>query len=83
MKKFFFQIVLLFFCGNLVAQESRSDSLIAISMEASGSHLAHTYYELALQLLDTLPDSALYFANQAELILIKSDPDRLLPPFLR
>ncbi|MFO7668964.1 MAG: tetratricopeptide repeat-containing sensor histidine kinase [Bacteroidales bacterium] len=83
MKKILFQIFLLLFCGIMVAQESRSDSLIAISMEATGTHLAHTYYELAIQLLDTLPDSALYFANQAELILIKSDPDRLLPPLFK
>ncbi len=28
------------------AQESKSDSLIALSMEANGSELANTYYEL-------------------------------------
>ena len=79
MKKILLQILLLLFCGAVLAQESRNDSLLALSKEFTGSERAFTYFELSEQLLDTLPDSALYFANQAEVILSKSDPDGMLP----
>ena len=83
MKKILLQIFILLFYGTLIAQESKSDSLIALSLEQTGNELANTYYELSRQLLDTLPDSALYFANQAELILNKSDPGGLIPTLFK
>ncbi|MDX2429516.1 MAG: tetratricopeptide repeat protein, partial [Bacteroides sp.] len=83
MKKILLHISLLFFFGAIFAQESTSDSLIALSREVSGSELAHTYFLLSEHLLDTLPDSALYYANQAEVILSKNDPNGLLPPLFK
>ncbi len=83
MKKFLLQIILLLFYASVVAQESRRDSLFALSREVTGSELAHVYYELSTQLLDSLPDSALYFANQAELIFNRSDPDAMLPTLFK
>lgn len=83
MKIYLLQILLLFFCGSLLAQESKSDSLIALSVERTGSELATTYYQLSQYLSDSLSDSALYYANQAELILTKSDPDGMLPPLFK
>jgi signal transduction histidine kinase len=64
---------------NSAAQLSKSDSLLSLSRSVSGNELARTYYELSVQVLDSLPDSSLYYANQAELILLKSDPENLLP----
>ncbi|MCP4312715.1 MAG: tetratricopeptide repeat protein [Bacteroidetes bacterium] len=83
MKRILLQIIALIFCGALTAQETASDSLIAIGLEASGSERANTYYKLSSQLLDSLPDSALFYANQAELILLKGDPEDLLPPLFK
>lgn len=83
MKKILLHISLLFFFGAILAQESTSDSLIALSREVSGSELANTYFLLSEHLLDTLPDSALYYANQAEVILSKNDPNGLLPPLFK
>ncbi|MCK4880934.1 MAG: tetratricopeptide repeat-containing sensor histidine kinase, partial [Bacteroidales bacterium] len=40
---------------------------------------ATTYYELSLSLQEEYPDSALYFANRAELMLQRNDPESLLP----
>jgi len=74
--------VLLIF-GTVFAQDSKNDSLIALSREVTGNDLAIAYFDLSGQLLDSLPDSALYFANQAELILTKSDPDGMLPPLFK
>ncbi|MCK4748694.1 MAG: tetratricopeptide repeat protein, partial [Bacteroidales bacterium] len=84
MKRILMQIpaVFLFFSIS-AAQDITNDSLLAASRVTSGTDLAQTYYELSVQLLDSLPDSALYFANQAELILLKSDPDNLLPPLFK
>ena len=45
----------------------------------SGDKLARTYYELSVELKEEETDSALHFANQAELILLKADPENLLP----
>ena len=84
MKKILLQITAVFlFLSISVAQDPGNDSLRAISRVTSGDDLAKTYYELSVQLLDSFPDSALYFANQAELILLKSDPDHLLPPLFK
>jgi len=83
MKKILLQILLLLFCGAVLAQESINDSLLALSKESTGSERAFTYFELSEQLLDSLPDSALYFANQAEVILSKSDPDEMLPQLFK
>jgi signal transduction histidine kinase len=60
-------------------QDASVDSLMALSMDASGSKLAGIYYELSLALQDLDSDSALYYANQAEIILTKNDPNLLLP----
>lgn len=53
--------------------------MIRLTSRLTGDALTRTYYELSLALRKTNPDSALYFANQAELILQKSDPENLLP----
>jgi signal transduction histidine kinase len=60
-------------------QDSRTDSLLSMAVEASDNKLATTYYELSLSLQDEFPDSALYFANRAELMLQRNDPQTLLP----
>lgn len=60
-------------------QDSRTDSLLSMTVEASDNKLATTFYELSLSLQDEYPDSALYFANRAELMLHRSDPRSLLP----
>lgn len=66
------------FCQNY-AQESRIDSLLNKSVAENDNELANTYYELSLSLQGEYPDSALYFANRAELILQRNDPESLLP----
>ena len=63
----------------LVAQESRVDSLLSQAVDASDNQLALTFYELSLSLQEEYPDSALYFANRAELILMRNDPESRLP----
>ncbi|MDF1576169.1 MAG: tetratricopeptide repeat-containing sensor histidine kinase [Bacteroidales bacterium] len=66
--------ILVLFCivswpfGNLHGQDYRTDN-----------EQATTYYELSLSLQKDFPDSALYFANRAELILQRNDPESLLP----
>jgi signal transduction histidine kinase len=63
----------------LYAQESRIDSLLNKASAATDNELAATYYELSLSLQDEFPDSALHFANRAELMLQRNDPGSLLP----
>lgn len=55
--------------------------LMALSMQAQETRelLPAEQYELSVQLIDSLPDSALYYANLAEVALQKSDPESLLP----
>ncbi len=81
------RIILLIFpfllSAALVARESKSDSLVAVSKQLSGSERAYTYIKLSSHLLDSLPDSALYYANQAELILNKNDPEGKLPSLFK
>ena len=60
-------------------QDTRTDSLLSMAVEASDNKLATTFYELSLSLQDEYPDSALYFANRAELMLQRNDPQSLLP----
>ena len=69
------------FCASslLYGQESRTDSLLNMAVAVSDNELATTYYELSLSLQSDFPDSALYFANQAELMLQRNDPESLLP----
>lgn len=65
--------------SHLNAQDSRTDSLLTIADVVTDNKLATTYYELSLSLQEEYPDSALYFANRAELMLQRSDPQSLLP----
>lgn len=64
---------------SLYGQESRTDSLLIRADEVTDNKLASTYYELSLSLQEEFPDSALYFANRAELMLQRNDPESLLP----
>ncbi|MEN8155575.1 MAG: tetratricopeptide repeat-containing sensor histidine kinase [Bacteroidota bacterium] len=66
-------------CNIVAAQDSGTDSLLLKSRKSAGSNLAMTYYKQANELLHSFPDSALYYANRAEIILQKGDPDNLLP----
>jgi len=50
-----------------------------MSVVATDNKLATTFYELSLSLQEEYPDSALYFANRAELMLQRNDPESLLP----
>lgn len=83
MRRILLLIFAFLFSAALVAQETKSDSLLAVSLQVSGSELAYTYIELSSQLLNSLPDSSLYYANQAELILIKNDPEGRLPSLFK
>ncbi len=65
--------------SHLYGQESRTDSLLNMAVEVSDNEPATTYYELSLSLRSDFPDSALYFANRAELMLQRNDPESLLP----
>jgi len=60
-------------------QDVKIDSLLNLTSVVTGEQLSRTYYDLSLELLEINPDSALYFANQAELLLKKDDPKNLLP----
>ena len=61
------------------AQETRTDSLLNLAPLQSDHELARTYYELSLALQAVYTDSALQYANRAESILQKNDPQNLLP----
>jgi len=65
--------------SQLSSQDSRVDSLLNMSVVVSDNELATTFYELSLSLQGEHPDSALYFANRAELMLQRNDPESLLP----
>lgn len=65
--------------GLLYAQDSRVDSLLNKVTGVNDNESASAYYELSLSLQEEYPDSALYFANRAELILQRNDPESLLP----
>jgi len=58
---------------------TKTDRLLNSSRDLSGNELGKVYYELSVALQDETPDSALYYANQAELIFTRSDPAQLLP----
>ena len=47
------------------AQDSRVDSLTAMTTTLSGDELSRTYYELSVELQESETDSALHYANQA------------------
>jgi signal transduction histidine kinase len=66
-----------------MAQDPGIDSLVNLSENADGSDLAKIYVDLAIELKESDTDSALYYANQAELMLTKDDPDQLLPYLLK
>jgi signal transduction histidine kinase len=53
--------------------------LLDMTVLQSDHELAKTYYELSLVLQSLYPDSALQFANRAETLLQKGDPENLLP----
>jgi signal transduction histidine kinase len=61
------------------AQDTRADSLLNMSTDQADDELARTYYELSLALQTVYTDSALQFANRAETMLQRGDPDNLLP----
>lgn len=65
--------------SQLQAQASRIDSLLNITLSATDNELASTFYELSISLQDDYPDSALYFANRAEIMLQRNDPESILP----
>jgi len=50
-----------------------------MAVVVTDNELATTFYELSLSLQVEYPDSALYFANRAELMLQRNDPESLLP----
>lgn len=62
-----------------LAREPDTDSLIARTAGAPAEELARIYLDLSLQLREEYVDSALYYANRAELLLLKDDPQDLLP----
>ena len=66
-------------CSQLIAQDSRVDSLLDKAASVTDNELATTFYELSLSLQLAYPDSALSFANRAELLLQRNDPETLLP----
>jgi signal transduction histidine kinase len=75
-------ILICLVCWNfslLYAQDSRVDSLLNKVTGVNDNESASAYYELSLSLQEEFPDSALYFANRAELILQRNDPESLLP----
>lgn len=67
----------------VAAQGSQADSLLSAANNASEESKARIYTRLSMILSDSLPDSALYFANRAELILQRNDPDNLLPTLFK
>jgi len=77
--------ILLFICfvcwplSHLSSQNSRVDSLLNKAVAVNDNELASTYYELSQSLQKEFPDSALYFANRAELIWQRNDPQSKLP----
>lgn len=77
--RFIHTVLLLVLFNPLEAQLTRTDSLLRRSSEMSGNELGKAYHKISLELRADDPDSALYYANQAELILTRSDPEQLLP----
>jgi len=65
--------------GGLFAQNARIDSLLVLTKVETGNDLARIFHLLSQDLKEINTDSALYFANQAELLLSKSDPEILMP----
>jgi len=65
------------------SQQSGTDSLIARIAGLPQEELAPVFLEISRQLQDEYVDSALYYANRAELILLKDDPETLLPELYR
>jgi len=65
--------------SHLLSQDTRTDSLLNMAVVVTDNELATTFYELSLSLQVEFPDSALYFANRAELMLQRNDPKSLLP----
>jgi signal transduction histidine kinase len=80
MKGIIFRIaVLAMLACSAAAQDPGKDSMRMTSRESFGGSQADSYYKLSLALLDSFPDSSLYYANQAEILLLRDDPDNLLP----
>lgn len=74
-------LLCLAFCstGLLHGQLKGSDSLLNALQSAPEDEHARIYYELSLSMRPDQPDSALFYASRAELILQRNDPDALLP----
>lgn len=80
MKKFLVAVCsILLLSANLKAQNEAIDSLLNLTAVLSGEDLGRVYYELSVELQDSYSDSALYYANQSELIFQKGDSESLLP----
>lgn len=79
MRILFYIVLPAIFISGIHAQNPRIDSLLGLSGVLSGSELGKVYAELSQDLMEVQTDSALYFANQAELLLGRSDPENLLP----
>jgi signal transduction histidine kinase len=65
--------------SSIQAQDSHVDSLLNLTEEVTDNELATALYQLSVSLQDEFPDSALYFANRAEIMLLRNDPGSLLP----
>jgi signal transduction histidine kinase len=72
-------LLLCLFFGHAFSQDSTIDSLLSNANRQTGDELGRTYYRLAVELTDIQADTALHYANQAELILTRNDPSQLLP----
>lgn len=80
MKRFLIFVYSIFvLIGVIGAQNPGIDSLLNITAVVSGEELGRIYYELSVEFQETDFDSALYFANQSELIFQKGDSKSLLP----
>jgi len=80
MKRFLIFIYTFFILtGISLAQNPGIDSLLNLTAVVSGEELGRIYFELSIEFQHSNSDSALYFANQSELIFQKGDSKSLLP----
>ena len=72
-------LLALSFTSPVIPRNPGSDTLVGLSGMNAGIGAVQAWIDLAGRLVDSLPDSALQYANQAELMLMKDDPDGQLP----